>query len=148
MVLADRAEIPAAGWIGPNSGPGLRRHDLGGDPGGSLSVQVEALPQADAPAKPGADFPVSGRPPIPCARRRSVHRAVQGWPDRPRQSGRPAAQWAESVSSGMLVPAWLRRSATRRTTGILTVRAAGLMVPRLARAQFPGPARDGATTIG
>lgn len=36
-------------------------HDLGGDPGKSLSVQVEALVQADTPVKPGASFPVSGR---------------------------------------------------------------------------------------
>src|SRR5215831_16667229 len=33
----------------------------GGDPGTSLSVQVEALVQADARAQPSADFPASGR---------------------------------------------------------------------------------------
>src|SRR5262249_42250025 len=45
----------------PNSGLHCGGHDLGGDPGRSLSVQVEALVQADARAKPGAGFPVSGR---------------------------------------------------------------------------------------
>src|SRR5215472_11139036 len=48
---------------GSDPTPALRRggHDLGGDSGGSLSVQVEGLSQADAPARPGASFPVFGR---------------------------------------------------------------------------------------
>src|SRR5262249_46064853 len=37
------------------------RRNPGGDPGTSLSVQVEALVQADARAQPRADFPASGR---------------------------------------------------------------------------------------
>ena len=44
----------------PNSGPRYGGHNLSGDPGGSLSVQVEAIVQADAPVKPGASFPISG----------------------------------------------------------------------------------------
>ena len=62
MVSVDRAEIPC-GWLDRTRTPSLHcgGHDLGGDPGGSLSVQVEALVQADAPAKPGAGFPVAGR---------------------------------------------------------------------------------------
>ena len=44
----------------PNSGPRCGGHNLSGDPGGSLSVQVEAIVQADAPVKPGASFPISG----------------------------------------------------------------------------------------
>jgi hypothetical protein len=62
------------GWLRRTRTPVLRRggHDLGEDPGGSLSVQVEALVQADAPAKPGGSFPVSGRGAEPCARRQGV----------------------------------------------------------------------------
>src|SRR5215468_3043088 len=51
------------GWLDQTRTPALRcgGHYLGGDPGRSLSVQVEAIVQADARAKPGAGFPVSGR---------------------------------------------------------------------------------------
>ena len=44
MVSVDRAEIPC-GWLDRTRTPSLHcgGHDLGGDPGGSLSVQVEAL---------------------------------------------------------------------------------------------------------
>ena len=62
MVSVDRAEMPR-GRLDRTRTPALHcgRHDLGGDPGGSLSAQVEALVQADAPGKPGAGFPVSSR---------------------------------------------------------------------------------------
>src|SRR5262249_40744568 len=62
MVSVGQAGIPEAGWIGPELWPCTAAgRDLGGDHGGSLSVQVEALVQADAAAKPGASFPVAGR---------------------------------------------------------------------------------------
>ena len=62
MVSVDRARIPAADWIGPEFPP-CTAADMprGRDPGGSLSVQVEALVQADVPVKRGAGFSVSGR---------------------------------------------------------------------------------------
>ena len=62
MVSVDKAEIPR-GWLHRTRTPAPHRggHDLGGDPGGSLSVQVEALVQADVPVKRGAGFSVSGR---------------------------------------------------------------------------------------
>jgi len=73
----------------------------GGDPGTSLSVQVEALVQADARAQPSADFPASGRAEpgsrAPCARPRSVHPAVQGWPG-PSATGRDNRQLTDLIT--------------------------------------------------
>ena len=62
MVSVDRAEIPAAGCIGPELRPCtvadvIREETLVDPP----SVQVEALVQADAPAKPDVGFLASGR---------------------------------------------------------------------------------------
>ena len=50
--MADRTRTPALH---------CGAHDLGRAPGRSLSVQVEALLQADAPAEPAPTFPISGR---------------------------------------------------------------------------------------
>ena len=54
--------MPAAGWIGPELRPCAAADMIWEEnPGGPLSVQVEALVQADAPVKLGVGFPVSGR---------------------------------------------------------------------------------------
>ena len=63
-------------------------YDLGRAPGRSLSVQVEALAQVDAPAEPGTCFPVAGRAAEPTCTpsKRAPYRSGAGR-DRPRLAG-------------------------------------------------------------
>src|SRR5215469_14964783 len=72
------------GWLDRTRIPALRYggHDLEGDPGGSLSVQVEASSRQTRPPSQVPASPSPARAPGPCARRRSVHLAVQGGPIR------------------------------------------------------------------
>ena len=82
MVSVDRAEMPR-GWLDQTRTPALHcgRHDLSGDPGRSLSVQVKASSrQTHPPSRVPASRSPAG-PPSPCARSRSVH------PCRSRQAG-------------------------------------------------------------
>jgi hypothetical protein len=87
-VSVDRAETPAASWIGPELRPCTAIDVIWEDLGRSLSVQVEALVQADAPAKPDAGFPVSGRAAEPTCTpsKRAPYRSGAGR-DRPRLAG-------------------------------------------------------------
>ena len=68
------------GWLHRTRTPAMHcgAHDPGRVPGRSLSVQVEALAQADARVQGGAGSLSPAGPPSSCARRRSVRRAVHG----------------------------------------------------------------------
>ena len=91
MVSVDRAEIPAAGWIGPGLRPCTAADVIGEDtPAGSLSVLVEALIQADAPAKAGCRLPRLRRGPRAHAQATEACTVpFRAGRDRPRLAGDP-----------------------------------------------------------
>ena len=89
MVSVDRAGMPAAGWIGPELRPRT--------PADKIWEETRRVPvgagRSPYPGRrvrqAGAAFLSPAGPPSPCARRRSVHHAVQGWRDRPPPAGYP-----------------------------------------------------------